>query len=1222
MRFLLALLTIAMLCAGLSANLSAIDVNYTRGTGYISLSGDFELNKINDINYKNQVFNSLEISDCKVSGQNGYPQIPVYSKLIALPNTGNFSVDNFNFENEIIELNNKIVPFGFEDNLELSSEFSRSEEWYPAKQVVISDPIIMRGIRFAQVSVYPMQYNIAEDRVRILKSVNLDLSVDSSININEKTRETEKPAGSFGRVARSGIIGNEICETDDTGMYLFICPDIAVEEITRLAKWKNRLGHEVKVTPISETGTTNVDIKAYLQDAYDNWEVTPEYVVLVGDIDGTYTMPTFYKDAYLGNTNETDHTYALLDGTDYFPDVFIGRISIQNSTQLTTVVNKIINYESNPYIGNDWQSKAIMCTYVNSYYTSSRETVMEIREKMLDYSYTVVDTFISPYQNGQITLRNKINSGYSFVNYRGAGGPAYWVSDGGIMFEIDDINALNNGFMLPFVTGIVCGGGDFGDNGSSWTPGYDNCFGETWLNAGNPSLPKGGIGFIGPSEHDTKTPFNNANDAGIYQGITREGLNKGGEMLLRGKIELYNNYPNMHEWGLALDSDQFYFYVYNLLGDPGLPVWTDVPQSFDYQVINTPETTSNHLEILIDGTIPDKAGFVVVITRTDDVNINELVAVGLTDENGTAVIPCGFVGTGFNVTVSKAGFIPQTYELDIAEASNIALTNFELQAQPTPGSTIAITSAFKNVTADTASDINITVSCDDDEVIVSTEEFIIASLDAEASSIQDIYVNITDAWKDGFKTVLQVNVSSSLGTQEFMIPLEFQAPELTFSSLTSTVNNILPQGGSLDINIELSNSGSLTSGTFDVILESLDELVTIDAGNSSYEEIALDGLAFAAQNFQVTVNEDAIDGEAASFMLTVLSSGNEVQEVFFSYPVGTVTSTSPTLSSYGYMGIESTDEVDFAPEYEWIGIAPAEGGQGNVIYGNHSTVDGFSKNLILPFDFQYYGETYDRVAVCSNGYLSFREDDYVFHRNRIIPSGVGPAGMIAPFWDNLFGGNIYSYYDSEENIYIVEWYHVRNMTNQSEFSTFQVILYDPAHYGTDTGDGVIKFQYKEIHNVDYEDNYATIGIENYEQNDGVLIGFDNIDVLSANEVADETAILFTTSVNISTDADDDIVAPGITKLTNYPNPFNPTTTISFSLKTEITKNTEIEIYNVRGQKIKSFICRSEPVEGLQTHSVIWNGTDRNNNQVSSGIYFATLKADNKTVASRKMLLMK
>jgi len=95
------------------------------------------------------------------------------------------------------------------------------------------------------------------------------------------------------------------------------------------------------------------------------------------------------------------------------------------------------------------------------------------------------------------------------------------------------------------------------------------------------------------------------------------------------------------------------------------------------------------------------------------------------------------------------------------------------------------------------------------------------------------------------------------------------------------------------------------------------------------------------------------------------------------------------------------------------------------------------------------------------------------------------------------------------------------------------------------------------------------------------------------------------------------------KLSNYPNPFNPTTTISFTLTTENTEKAEMVIYNLKGQKIISFdntqFVTMSGVEGMQT--VTWNGTDDNNQPVSSGIYFYRLKAENNEQI-KKMILMK
>jgi len=87
---------------------------------------------------------------------------------------------------------------------------------------------------------------------------------------------------------------------------------------------------------------------------------------------------------------------------------------------------------------------------------------------------------------------------------------------------------------------------------------------------------------------------------------------------------------------------------------------------------------------------------------------------------------------------------------------------------------------------------------------------------------------------------------------------------------------------------------------------------------------------------------------------------------------------------------------------------------------------------------------------------------------------------------------------------------------------------------------------------------------------------------------------------------------------NYPNPFNPETTISFSVA-HAHSSVELVIYNIKGQKVKSFNSAQEDSSGK--YSITWNGKDENNEPVSSGIYFYKLKTDN-FEKTRKMILMK
>ncbi len=97
----------------------------------------------------------------------------------------------------------------------------------------------------------------------------------------------------------------------------------------------------------------------------------------------------------------------------------------------------------------------------------------------------------------------------------------------------------------------------------------------------------------------------------------------------------------------------------------------------------------------------------------------------------------------------------------------------------------------------------------------------------------------------------------------------------------------------------------------------------------------------------------------------------------------------------------------------------------------------------------------------------------------------------------------------------------------------------------------------------------------------------------------------------------DIIPASVTLHRNYPNPFNPTTTISFSIPEE--SNVELTIFNIKGQKVKTLI-NSNLDDG--NHSVVWNGDDESNEPISSGVYFYKLKVNGKTEATKKMLLLK
>ncbi len=120
--------------------------------------------------------------------------------------------------------------------------------------------------------------------------------------------------------------------------------------------------------------------------------------------------------------------------------------------------------------------------------------------------------------------------------------------------------------------------------------------------------------------------------------------------------------------------------------------------------------------------------------------------------------------------------------------------------------------------------------------------------------------------------------------------------------------------------------------------------------------------------------------------------------------------------------------------------------------------------------------------------------------------------------------------------------------------------------------------------------------------------------------------IFAAKLNSYVFAENEIIPTEI-RLSSFPNPFNPKTTIHFSIEqNQQNEQIELEIYNLKGQKIKTLenLESASPspffADGVG-YSITWDGTDDNNQPVSSGIYFYKLKAG-KYTSTKKMILMK
>jgi hypothetical protein len=126
-------------------------------------------------------------------------------------------------------------------------------------------------------------------------------------------------------------------------------------------------------------------------------------------------------------------------------------------------------------------------------------------------------------------------------------------------------------------------------------------------------------------------------------------------------------------------------------------------------------------------------------------------------------------------------------------------------------------------------------------------------------------------------------------------------------------------------------------------------------------------------------------------------------------------------------------------------------------------------------------------------------------------------------------------------------------------------------------------------------------------------------VVVTNSAISVLNIIGTSNV-LSVERDGDLIPQRFALQQNYPNPFNPSTTIKFSI--EKTAFTDVAVYNVIGQKVKTLAAE---VLNPGYYTTTWNGTDDNNQAVTTGVYFVRMvaNADNAQFSDlRKLLLMK
>ena len=559
--------------------------------------------------------------------EKGMPDLPKICRSIIIPDDKKMEIrvlkadyveyDNISIApskgNLLRNVDPSDIPYEF-------GEIYEKDEWYPPNIAKLREPYILRDFRGQVVEIYPFQYNAIQKKLRVYKEIEVEIYANGKGEINVFKGERKAMSREFRQIYERhfinfGNVSNRYTPVEEEGRMLVICYDSFYSTMQPFVKWKNMKGIPCEIVNLSSIGSTANDIKNYITNYYNNYGLT--FVLLVGDVQ---QIPTLYSGG-----GASDPSYSYVVGNDHYPDLFVGRFSAQDISQLETQVDRTIQYEKFPQANADWYHKG---TGIASNEGAGQgddgeadwQHMRNIRNDLMGYYYTYVDEFYDGSHGGgdangnptSTMVANAINNGRGIINYCGHGSAYSWTTSG---FSISNIYSLANNNMLPFIWSVACNNGEFDT--------YDECFAEAWMRAENNDEPIGAIATFMSSRAQYWAPPMDAQDEMVdilvesYQNNIKHTI---------GGIS-YNGCMHMNDEYGSAGYDMTDTWI--LFGDPSLVVRTDTPTGMTVLCSNVIQAGATSLNITVIG-VEDA---LCAVSKN-----GQLLAYNYTDEYGNTIL--------------------------------------------------------------------------------------------------------------------------------------------------------------------------------------------------------------------------------------------------------------------------------------------------------------------------------------------------------------------------------------------------------------------------------------------------------------------------------------------------------------------------------------------------------------------------------------------------------
>jgi len=931
----------------LSFSLSAKDIKLTETTNQFVITSkslsEFtfvsHLSEISTMRVKKDAneFIKLIVGGYGENAKKGNAELPVLEELINVPFGSTVAIKILDKEETIISLsdygidnlifpsqpslskseNSEDVPFYFND------EYYNYDGFYTNDLVTTELLGKMRGQQLARLSVAPFSYNPTTNELKIVTKLEVKIIFKNIDSEGHKTNKQKYYSAEFNNLFKECINYIPSQEKDVITTYpvkYVIISDPAFESTLQpLVDWKTKKGFIVVegYTNDPNVGNTTTSIHTYLKNMYDNPidGIAPTYLLIVGD---EAQVPSFDNGQHL-----SDMYYCEFDGGgDFYPEMYYGRFSATIPEEVQVQVEKTITHEQYTFTDPSFLDEVVLVagvdasmapTYGNGQINYGTDNYFNVAHGLTVYNYLYGSgtPITSDMSQASAAIIADVSAGVGFANYTAHCGSSGWSDPS---FSTSDISGLQNFDEYGVMVGNCCQSNKFD---------VPVCFGEGLLRADN----KGAVGYIGGSNN---TYWNEDFWWAVGNGSISANPTYAGTGLAVFDCLMHENGEQQADWFIttgqmlhsgnlavtqAGGSEQYYWEIYHIMGDPSLMPYIGVPTSLTVSHgAATPVGTTNFTVtteenayvaismngVLLDAKLADATG---VVTLT----FPAIATVGTADIVVTKQFRAPYTGALQIISPTGPYVIYSSNTLDDSAGNNNTLADYN--------ELISLDVEVENVGSVDATFVNATLSTTDPAVAVINNSASVNVINAAQTLLlpSSFTFQVANNIVDQHMVAFTLDLTDNLGnTWSSTINVLLNAPVLDHTTFTiddsaGNGNGKLDAGETLDLIVDVTNIGHADIANLTATLGSISSYVTVNSTIANVANLNVNGQQ--ATTFNITVAANTPVGTYAEFPFD-LTDGTYTHNATFAETIGIIDEDYETGDFTNYAWVND-------PLYPW-----------------------------------------------------------------------------------------------------------------------------------------------------------------------------------------------------------------------------------------------------------------------------------------------------------------